>query len=176
MAPAPLGNRLSVVDPSETTSRRPSLRAPAWSCAWGGWCVGAPRILSDGVAEVPNALTTPRPIRRQRDSHGRRQGRTVALYDLRRAAAPPRRLRGAHTGTRRVSRVARVWGRGALRGRRRCIARATGNGKIAHATERIGPRVTGRRARPRVHVGRRAFEPAREACHTFAFRAAATGA
>ena len=177
---ASLGNRLSVVDlERDHVAASIALRAPAWSCAWGGWCVGAPRILSDGVAEARTRRTTlVRSVDTRASRHRRRGDGTVALYDLRRAAAPLAEIRrGAHTGTRRVSRRARL-GRGALRGRRRGASRERrGTEKYSTRRERYRPRVTGRRRAPSRsrRVGARS-NPREKRATRSRFRAAATGA
>ena len=114
---ASLGNRLSVVDlERDHVAASIALRAPAWSCAWGGWCVGAPRILSDGVAEAPNAANDPSS---DPSTHahlvtvGAGDG-TVALYDLRRAAAPLAEIRAGRTPVHAVYPVSRASGGGVL--------------------------------------------------------------
>ena len=167
---ASLGNRLSVVDlERDHVAASIALRAPAWSCAWGGWCVGAPRILSDGVAEAPNAANDPRPIRR-RTRISSPSARATGRWRCTTCGAPPRRsrrfARGAHRYTPCIPCRARLGAGCSSRTSSRCIARATrerknirrdGNGIVREL--RVGV------ARPRVHV---AIEPAREACHTFA--------
>ena len=155
---ASLGNRLSVVDlERDHVAASIALRAPAWSCAWGGWCVGAPRILSDGVAEAPNAANDPSS---DPSTHahlvtvGAGDG-TVALYDLRRAAAPLAEIRAGRTPVHAVYPVSRASGGGVLFADVVAVHRASDEGteKIFDATGngivrelRVGV------ARPRVHV------------------------
>ena len=171
---ASLGNRLG--GRSRARPRRGVHRAPrARVVVRVGWLVrGRAEDLvgwSGGGAERGE-----RPLVRSVDERasrhrrrGRRDGGVVRPAARRRAARGD--SRGAHTGTRRVSRVARVWGRGALRGRRRGASRERrGNGKnIRRDGNGIVRELRVGVARPRVHVASaRAIEPAREACHTFA--------
>ena len=171
---ASLGNRLSVVDlERDHVAASIALRAPAWSCAWGGWCVGAPRILSDGVAEAPNAANDPSSDP-STNAHlvtvGAGDG-TVALYDLRRAAAPLAEIRAGRTPVHAVYPVSRASGGGVLFADVVAVHRASDEGteKIFDATGTVSSASYGSASRALAFTSRRrAIEPAREACHTFA--------
>ena len=182
---ASLGNRLSVVDlerdhvgfePIEHLAR-PRGRARGVVGAWAR----AEDLVGWGGGGAERGERIPRPIRRQTriSSPELAGGDGDAEYDLRRA--DPRRSteisRGAHTGTRRVSRVARVWGRGALRGRRLpASSPSKGRDQVEDGNGSSPSRYGRRCARPRVRrVGARSNPRGKRATRSW-IRAVATGA
>ena len=170
---ASLGNRLSLVDlERDHVAASIALGAPAWSCAWGGWCVGAPRVLADGVAEAPNAANDPSSDP-SNNAHlvtvGAGDG-TVAMYDLRRAAAPLAEIRAGRAPVHAVYPVSRAAGGGVLFADAVAVHRASDEGteKIFDAAGTVSSMCYGTASRALAFTSRRrAIEPASEACHTF---------
>ena len=170
---ASLGNRLSLVDlERDHVAASIALSAPAWSCAWGGWCVGAPRVLADGVAEAPNAANDPSSDP-SNNAHlvtvGAGDG-TVAMYDLRRAAAPLAEIRAGRAPVHAVYPVSRAAGGGVLFADAVAVHRASDEGteKIFDAAGTVSSMCYGTASRALAFTSRRrAIEPASEACHTF---------
>ena len=170
---ASLGNRLSLVDlERDHVAASIALGAPAWSCAWGGWCVGAPRVLADGVAEAPNAANDPSSDP-SANAHlvtvGAGDG-TVAMYDLRRAAAPLAEIRAGRAPVHAVYPVSRAAGGGVLFADAVAVHRASDEGteKIFDAAGTVSSMCYGTASRALAFTSRRrAIEPASEACHTF---------
>ena len=170
---ASLGNRLSLVDlERDHVAASIALSAPAWSCAWGGWCVGAPRVLADGVAEAPNAANDPSSDP-SNNAHlvtvGAGDG-TVAMYDLRRAAAPLAEIRAGRAPVHAVYPVSRAAGGGVLFADAVAVHRASveGTEKIFDAAGTVSSMCYGTASRALAFTSRRrAIEPASEACHTF---------